>query len=446
MGKELTRLRLSQELGPVFGVRAFGTTLYHVVDADLIMDIYERPEAFSAFPMRATFPSQVFGLSMQATTSSDAVGKMTECLHRQLSPPHFRPLLSDFVTHARSQIGKLPSNTPFSLLSIAIQPMRNADCAMLLGSSFLASHYDHEIATAFKTFDSNVPLLAVNFPASLMPTTVAARQTLLNTLCAYFDAGLPDDASLLLKEFVTLAQSQGWTTHDLAACALGLMWPLLANAPYVAYWLLAFHLHRPEGIRPLVQEVNWVMASGRDLSEVVQDSSATPYLDACIDETIRLASDSYSMRWVAEGGEHRLGGYVFKSGDQVACNTRGVHMDAEVYPQPEHFEPERFMDGGKEKLKGQFIPFGGGFSACNGRHLALTQIKALILVLLSEFDISLEDEQQTVPGFSPSGRGFGMIRPVGDMSVRLMRKKYVFGPSRIVDSPLEEYPPDSRML
>ncbi|KAG8679443.1 Cytochrome P450 7B1, partial [Ceratobasidium sp. 394] len=435
-----------REFGPVFGVRAFGTTLYHVVDADLVMEIYRRPEVFGASPMLATFPSQVFGLSTQAINSSDVVGKMTESLHRQLSPTHFHPLLSEFITHACSQIDKLPSNTPFSLLSIAIQPMRNADCAMLFGSSFLASHYDHQFTTAFKTFSSGIPLLTANFPAFLMPTTIAARQTLLSTLSAYFDAGLPEDASLLLKEFVALAQNQGWTTHDLAAYTLGLMWPLLSNAPYVVYWLLAFHLHRPEGLVPLVQEVNWVMASGRDLFEVVRDSGATPYLDACIDETIRLASDSYSMRWVANGGEYKLGGYTFKSGDQVACNTRGVHMDPGVYAQPDKFEPERFMDGGKEKLKGRFIPFGGGSSICSGRHLALTQIKAFIIVLLSEFDVSLEDERQILPGFSSSNRGFGMIQPVADIRVRLMRKRYVFGPSRIVDSPLEEYPPDSRML
>ncbi|KAG9093409.1 hypothetical protein FRC06_011533 [Ceratobasidium sp. 370] len=404
-----------RELGPIFGVRVFGTTLYHVVDADLIMEIYKRPDVFGASPVQATFLNQTFDLSMQALASSGAVGEMIQ----QLSPPHFHPLLFDFVTHARSQIDKLPSNTPLSLLSIAIQPMRNAECATLFGPSFLASHYDHEIVTAFKTFSSNIPLLAANFPAFLMPTTVAARQTLLNTLDTYFDIGLPDDVSLLLKELAALAQSQGWATHDLAAYVLGLMWPLLSNAPYVVYWLLVFHLHRPEGLVPLVREVNWVLASGRDLSEVVRDSSATPYLDACIDETIRLASDPHSMRWVTKGEECELGGYTFKSGDQVACNTRGVHMDAEVYAQPKTFEPERFMDGGKEKVNGRFIPFGGGFSACSGSHLALAQIKTFMIVLLSEFDISLEDERQTLPGFSPGNRGFGMIRPVGDNPVMM---------------------------
>ncbi|KAG9096325.1 hypothetical protein FRC06_008771 [Ceratobasidium sp. 370] len=302
--------------------------------------------------------------------------------------------------------------------------MQKSDCAMLFGSHFLISNYD-AIAPAFITFDTNVPLLAVNFPPFLMPGTMAARRTLLNNLDAYFAAGLPEDASGLLREFVELGQSQNWTTHDLAAFGLGLMWPLLANAPYAVYWLIAYHLHRPEGLNPLLDEIKPVLASGRGLAEVVRDSGATPYLDACISETIRLASDSYSMRWVAEseGKGPILGGCLFKAGDQVVCNMRGVHMDEEVYAHPDKFEPTRFMDGGKDKLRGRFIPFGGGFSICEGRHLALTQIKAFILLLLSEFDVSLDDTEKGVPRFSPSNRGFGMIRPVGDVKVRLTKRK-----------------------
>ncbi|KAF8601722.1 hypothetical protein BDV93DRAFT_226598 [Ceratobasidium sp. AG-I] len=61
---------------------------------------------------------------------------------------------------------------------------------------------------------------------------------------------------------------------------------------------------------------------------------------------------------------------------------------------------------------------------CSGRHLAVAQIKAFIIILLSEFDISLAGEQE-VPRFSPSNRGFGMIRPVGDINVRVTKRKLV---------------------
>jgi hypothetical protein len=102
--------------------------------------------------------------------------------------------------------------------------MQKSDGAMFFGSSFLTSNYD-AIESAFATFDTNVPLLAVNFPPILMRSTIAARKTLLGALNAYFSAGVEDDASGLLKEFVDLGQGHGWTTEDLASFGLGMMWP-----------------------------------------------------------------------------------------------------------------------------------------------------------------------------------------------------------------------------
>lgn len=59
---------------------------------------------------------------------------------------------------------------------------------------------------------------------------------------------------------------------------------------------------------------------------------------------------------------------------------------------------------------------------CEGRHLALAQIKAFIITLLLNFEVSLVDEQCDVPKFSPNNRGFGMIKPLGDARMRLKRR------------------------
>ncbi|KAJ1301412.1 hypothetical protein OPQ81_008673 [Rhizoctonia solani] len=386
--------RAHRELGPVFGIKAFGSVVYHVVDADLINSVYKQTSVFSGSPMQATFLNTVFDLRMEVITGPHAgiLGDMLASKNRHISPVNVHNLVSAFITHARTLVLQLSSG-PIQLQEI-VTLMQKADCAMLFGSSFDFG----AVASAFGEFDRGVPLLAINFPQLFMHRTIAARSRLINQLTQYFESGVPEDASQQLKDFVDLAKSAEWTERDTGTFALGMMWPLLANAPWALWWLVVYHLHRARGLESIREEIEKVLRPGHDLLDIVRDSSATPYLDASINETIRLASDSYSVRWVPPSPTPaRLGTFIFKGGDQVMCNMRGVHMDPNVYAHPEIFEPGRFVNG-KESVRGRFFPFGGGFSICEGRHLALSQIKAFLIILLSEFDLSLVDPQGSSGG------------------------------------------------
>ncbi|CAE6450966.1 unnamed protein product [Rhizoctonia solani] len=411
--------RAHRELGPVFGVKTFGTVVYYIADTDLINSVYKQTSVFSGSPMQATFLNTVFDMRMEVITGPHAgiFGDMLASKNRHISPVNVHNLVSAFISHTRTLVSQLPSG-PMQLQEL-VTIMQKADCAMLFGSSFDFG----SVASAFEEFDRGVVNLAINVPSIFMGRTIAARSQLIDQLTQYFESGAPEDASQQLKDFVDLAKSAEWTERDTGSFALGMMWPLLANAPWAVWWLLVYHLHRARGLEAILEEVKQIVQSGRDLLDVVRDSNATPYLDASINETIRIASDSFSVRWVPPSPTPaRLGTFMFKGGDQVICKMRGVHMDPNVYAHPEVFEPGRFA-GGKEGVRGRFFPFGGGFSICEGRHLAISQIKAFLIILLGEFDLSLVDSQSLVPKFSPSNRGFGMIRPTEDVEIRLIRRR-----------------------
>ncbi|CEL56775.1 cytochrome P450, family 39, subfamily A (24-hydroxycholesterol 7alpha-hydroxylase) [Rhizoctonia solani AG-1 IB] len=411
--------RAHQELGPVFGIKSFGSVMYYVADADLINSVYKQTSVFSGSPMQATFLHSVFDMRMEVINGPHAgiFGDMITSKNRHTSPVNVHNLVSAFITHTRVLVSQLPPG-PVQLREL-VTLMQKADCAMLLGSSFDFG----AISSMFDRFDDGVTLLAINFPSIFMRQTIAARSQLIDKLTQYFHSGVPEDASQQLKDFVDLAKSAEWTERDTGSFALGMVWPLLANAPWAVWWLLVYHLYRAKGLEPLLEEVKKVVHSGRDLVDVVRDSSATPYLDAAISETIRIASDSWSVRWVPPSPTpSRLGTFIFRGGDLLMCKMRGVHMDPHVYAHPQVFEPGRFMSG-KEGTRGRFFPFGGGFSICEGRHLALSQIKAFLIIFLSEFELSPVDSRGVIPRFSPRNRGFGMIRPVRDVQVRLTRRK-----------------------
>ena len=85
-----------------------------------------------------------------------------------------------------------------------------------------------------------------------------------------------------------------------------------------------------------------------------------PFTEACILEIQRL-SDIIPLgapHTVTEDVQFR--GYFIPRGTVVLPNMYSVHMDPELWPEPEKFKPGRFLDKGKKVDKRELIPFSVG--------------------------------------------------------------------------------------
>lgn len=77
-----------------------------------------------------------------------------------------------------------------------------------------------------------------------------------------------------------------------------------------------------------------------------------------------------------------------QKGDGIWIPIVGIHLDPQYYPSPEKFDPERFNDGNKHKIKPYtYIPFGLGPRNCIASRFALLECKALIYNLLLNFEL-----------------------------------------------------------
>ncbi|CAH2237600.1 cytochrome P450 306a1 [Pararge aegeria] len=126
------------------------------------------------------------------------------------------------------------------------------------------------------------------------------------------------------------------------------------------------------------------------------DSSKLPYLMAVICETQRIRSI------VPVGIPHGclqdtyLGNYRIPKGTMVLPLQWAIHMDPDVWEDPESFNPNRFIDDYGELLKPQeFIPFQTGKRMCPGDELSRMLTVGLIVRLLRAFRISLSSDTPT---------------------------------------------------
>ena len=104
------------------------------------------------------------------------------------------------------------------------------------------------------------------------------------------------------------------------------------------------------------------------------------YLDAVIKETLRLRPViALVLRKLVEPME--IGGRLLPAGVSVAPSIYLVHRRPDVYPEPERFRPERFI----EQPAGTYtwIPFGGGVRRCLGAAFAEFEMAIVLRELVA---------------------------------------------------------------
>ena len=108
------------------------------------------------------------------------------------------------------------------------------------------------------------------------------------------------------------------------------------------------------------------------------------YLTATIQETLRLRPViSIVLRRLTEAVE--IGGYELPAGISVAPCVYLAHRNPEVYPEPQRFLPERFLDNPPGTYT--WIPFGGGVRRCLGASFAQFEMAVVLKELVKRHRI-----------------------------------------------------------
>jgi cytochrome P450 len=125
---------------------------------------------------------------------------------------------------------------------------------------------------------------------------------------------------------------------------------------------------------------------GRLVDEI--DAGDDAYLTATIQETLRIRPvlPNVAPRLVAKPIE--IGGWTYPVGCSLVLNGYLIHHDPEIYPEPDRFQPERFLD--EQPGTYTWIPFGGGRRRCLGASFAMLEMKIVLRKALATFELKPE--------------------------------------------------------
>ncbi|TCO33182.1 cytochrome P450 [Kribbella steppae] len=176
---------------------------------------------------------------------------------------------------------------------------------------------------------------------------LAGRNDVLSRLLAagnWSDVELRDQlVTLLLAGHETTATAMGWAFHELA--------------------------RRPEELA---------------FGQRAADAGADDELEAIVKEAMRLHPVVYQVgRRLTETAD--VAGYRLPRGTTIMAAIGLVHRDAEHFPTPQDFRPQRFLED-DPPAPGTWIPFGGGARRCIGAGFSLMEGTEILRAALATYN------------------------------------------------------------
>ncbi len=149
-------------------------------------------------------------------------------------------------------------------------------------------------------------------------------------------------------------------------------------------WMIYLLYRHPEALRRATDEV---VSGFTDYEKV----SALPFVDACINETMRLKPVA-PIIILQPTRDTVVADIELPKGTVLMCLMRAGPTDERRFPGALSFDPSRWLDGASRGAsasspKRVSMPFGAGPRLCPGRYLAILEMKMVMAMLLGGFEL-----------------------------------------------------------
>jgi cytochrome P450 len=138
-------------------------------------------------------------------------------------------------------------------------------------------------------------------------------------------------------------------------------------------WTFQLLAHHPRVQRRLIEEID-------------DEAGEEEYLTATIQEVLRYRPVFLFAIPRAVKRPIEIGGRTYAPPAHLLACIYLLHHDPEVYPDPDEFRPERFLEGQPPPY--MWLPWGGGRKRCPGSQLAMAEMKAVLRHTLASVTVA----------------------------------------------------------
>jgi cytochrome P450 len=149
----------------------------------------------------------------------------------------------------------------------------------------------------------------------------------------------------------------------------------------------------------------WIDQSRSPSYQELEDTS--PIATAILQESMRLAPPVWVAPRIAIT-DCVIDGVNIPKGAHVLVSQYVTHRDPKYFPNPQQWQPKRWLDPNFEKSlpKGAYFPFGGGSRKCLGEYFAIAEARLILLMVAKRFRLD---------GKFPKAQPRATYRPKGEV-------------------------------
>lgn len=175
--------------------------------------------------------------------------------------------------------------------------------------------------------------------------------------------------SILLREF---------TDSEIAQTVFTFLFAAQDATSSATTWLFQLMADRPE-ILDRVRAENLTVRNGdRNVRFNMDILESMPFTRAVVKETLRYRPPVIMVPYVAKKDFFVTNSHKISKGSMIVPSVWPALHDPDVYPNPESFDPDRWITGDAENAKQNWLVFGTGPHHCLGQTYAQLNLMAMI--------------------------------------------------------------------
>ncbi|MDJ0576950.1 MAG: cytochrome P450 [Xenococcaceae cyanobacterium MO_234.B1] len=144
---------------------------------------------------------------------------------------------------------------------------------------------------------------------------------------------------------------------------------------------------------PVLEKLREELDSSRNLAPL--EIAKLPYLNAVCQEVLRFYPVAPIIFPRIAKTSIEIMGHYFEPETWLTPSAYLIHHREELYPEPEKFKPERFLE--RQYTPYEFFPFGGANRRCLGAALAQLEIKLVLALIISKYELTLANKKPIKP-------------------------------------------------